>query len=962
MTPFRNINQSVILKSVLIVLLTLVGGSAAQAQAGDDFVRKTRSRNQLWKRLGFADEAVGVQTLGQLQNLTMNYGQITDTRYEDVGNAPTDIFFDFRYPRQHFTGLCDDFSIFFAIPENSRNGNQGNVIDGWTDNDNEDWIAKDGAYGKTHYNPALDPNPHAVLKYNNQTPFLAHSDLPDTWPVDGAGGKFWPGWFRRDPRSGKEAKGEFASDRDIYMEFTDKNNQRGDVLGLEVHEMAYTYGRVYAEDILFYEFVLINKSGKTLKNCWLGYYQDPDCSDYGEETLLVKDSTFADGTNVWSLAQRDFDGDIGAAHLPNSLGIAEDYTFGTVFLETPKNIGVKSFHYFVDPGPSDDAQLWPIITGDPTNKNIASSAAQYFHGGNRMMDDVSLITTKQDLVWMVASGPFTMNPGDTVRSVIAVTVGEDDADYYSNVWQAKALYDAKFNGPMAPPAPQLSAVATDRRVTLYWDDVPESTVDPATGAADFEGYKIFRSEDGGVTWGKPITDARGAVFGYVPIAQFDVKDNIRGVDPKNSLIYLGDDTGLQHSWVDSTVVNGKQYSYTIVSYDRGTALLYSLETTKGGAQSKNFVTVTPLPEPQGKIPAQMEYLRKNTGAGSGAVSIQVVNDQQLRSEEYEISFSGSPATAFSLKRLDAAGTMPFRNRPVNAADLPVVDGFRIRVDNDNFVGGVKSITDQNGRNVLGSSNLSADSTWYAAFTANASADTAAKASSYEIRFTSKGSVAYTWGLAGSVAKHSVPFEVWNITTGAQVCSEIRDLNTNDVWDKGELIYIINKPYPAPSPVIGSPNPGTSLTSFAYQIGIIGAPGDTTKSAPKAGTVVKVNSYNALLSNDTYRFKFKLPSIDNSLVDLGKVRVVPNPYVVTSQYEYMQNVREVRFMYLPPECTIYIYTVSGELVRTLHHKSTTGSLRWNLLTDSNQGLAFGVYVYVVEDPIGNKQTGKFALIK
>jgi hypothetical protein len=106
----------------------------------------------------------------------------------------------------------------------------------------------------------------------------------------------------------------------------------------------------------------------------------------------------------------------------------------------------------------------------------------------------------------------------------------------------------------------------------------------------------------------------------------------------------------------------------------------------------------------------------------------------------------------------------------------------------------------------------------------------------------------------------------------------------------------------------------------------------------------------------------MSSIDNSLVDLSKVRVVPNPYVVTSQYEYMQNVREVRFMYLPAECTIYVYTVSGELVRTLRHKGATGSLSWNLLTDSNQGLAFGVYVYVIEDPYGNKQTGKFALIK
>ena len=85
---------------------------------------------------------------------------------------------------------------------------------------------------------------------------------PGRWTTIGVA--FWPGIFRRDPRTGVEVPGEFASDRDIYMEFDDKNNQLGDVVGIEVHEMAYSYGRVYAEDVLFYEFWVINKSGRTL--------------------------------------------------------------------------------------------------------------------------------------------------------------------------------------------------------------------------------------------------------------------------------------------------------------------------------------------------------------------------------------------------------------------------------------------------------------------------------------------------------------------------------------------------------------------------------------------------------------------------------------------------------------------------------------------------------------------------
>ena len=77
---------------------------------------------------------------------------------------------------------------------------------------------------------------------------------------------------------------------------------------------------------------------------------------------------------------------------------------------------------------------------------------------------------------------------------------------------------------------------------------------------------------------------------------------------------------------------------------------------------------------------------------------------------------------------------------------------------------------------------------------------------------------------------------------------------------------------------------------------------------------------------------------------------------------MQNVRHIRFMYLPPECTISVYTVAGTKVKTLSHASETGSTSWNLVSDWGQALAFGVYVYIVEDPQGNRHVGKFALIK
>ena len=143
-----------------IPMIFIIGDEGHTTEIDDIAINKKPP--SLRKPMSYADEAIGVLDKGQLQNLTMNYGQLTDTRYEDVGNAPTKYFYDFRYPRKNYTGLNDDFSIFFAVKENTKNGDNGNVIDGWTDNDNEDWIAKDGSYGATHYNPATDPNPCAA--------------------------------------------------------------------------------------------------------------------------------------------------------------------------------------------------------------------------------------------------------------------------------------------------------------------------------------------------------------------------------------------------------------------------------------------------------------------------------------------------------------------------------------------------------------------------------------------------------------------------------------------------------------------------------------------------------------------------------------------------------------------------------------------------------------------------------
>jgi hypothetical protein len=126
-------------------------------------------------------------------------------------------------------------------------------------------------------------------------------------------------------------------------------------------------------------------------------------------------------------------------------------------------------------------------------------------------------------------------------------------------------------------------------------------------------------------------------------------------------------------------------------------------------------------------------------------------------------------------------------------------------------------------------------------------------------------------------------------------------------------------------------------------------------------------------NDYLTFKVKSASINTAAAkaDLEKVKVVPNPYVVTHEAESRllstqtsgRGEREIRFTYIPPGASINIYTVRGEKIKTLTHTDLyVGDVYWNLRTEENLDVAFGVYVFVVDAPGIGTKIGKFALIK
>jgi len=105
-----------------------------------------------------------------------------------------------------------------------------------------------------------------------------------------------------------------------------------------------------------------------------------------------------------------------------------------------------------------------------------------------------------------------------------------------------------------------------------------------------------------------------------------------------------------------------------------------------------------------------------------------------------------------------------------------------------------------------------------------------------------------------------------------------------------------------------------------------------------------------------------------------VVVYPNPYRIDGDYypEYEKGNwsfdKRLRFVNLPTQCIIKIYTLDGDLVRVLNHDRAEDDLDatyhyWDLVSRNTQAVVSGIYLFTVEDRnTGETRVGKFVIIK
>ncbi|MBU1881119.1 hypothetical protein KKA08_03730, partial [bacterium] len=688
-----------------------------------------------------------------------------------------------------------------------------------------------------------------------------------------------------------------------------------------------------------------------------------------------------------------FDGIPGTGDSGEGNGLPSDGepNFDRLDVDESDQIGLTAFDYFTPPGAvrmNDDEGIWARMA--PGYLDLTSSEPE-------------------DGDFIYGSGYFPLPPGKTERFSMALLFGEDLQDITENKLTVQQIYDNNYNFAKPPEKPTVTVVPGDGQVTLYWDDVAESSFDPSNegNEYDFEGYKIYRATDPGFLESFTITDGLGRLIFNEPIAQFDLNNGKSGFFPISIYgvsYYLGDDSGITHVWTDTTVENGQNYYYAVVSYDNGNEVLgfFPAETSKfifvdeGGNISTdvNTVYVVPRAPASGYQAPDISAADHLVGDANGLVYVEMVDPREVADDRlYQVTFDNdslSQATTYSITDVSGGGidTLLYDQDLMDSEDddavlalfdayfdslfdlypgsydtrqyfttvqSEVYDGQRIYMLKPRFPG--QPILEISGW-------VYPDSLLAYSFTlinyANVFFTGMPWSADYEIVFydTYVDTADYfDWYGLLTLPEVPVNYRIRNLSTGEYpvMVMDERNGNVNGIPEDNEAILIFE--------VSGED------TIPTYAIGFNSSLEFGQVYSPNAGDTLIINMYKAFGSDDVFQYNTSSAQINANTVDLDLIKVYPNPYLGTSTqeptnpYSTGRGERRITFIHLPQKCTLRIYTVRGELVQTINHSTTIddGIEHWNLRTKDGLDVAYGVYIYHVDSQYG-EHVGKFALIK
>lgn len=865
---------------------------------------------------------------------------------------------------------------------------------------------------------------------NVKNPALA--DWPVRWTTaaknagkaPGKNGYF--GDYVADPAERALYEPVFISQEDMFAVYKDTDVKRnpeykpgsGYPIGVEFHQTVYSWGFGPYKDFVFFVYNVINKSGDTLRECYVAPAGDSDIGDAtNDHNAFYSTNPSLNLGFQFTEPDAGYTGVIGfdfleSPQVKNSADSAQIFNKTGVTRNVGSQIGLTTFrNWVIENDPS----------GGPARYDFMSAGVRDGDNG------------KGDKRLLMATGPFTMAPNDTARVVVCAliapgrgnpTIGDVQTNGYLDSLInldifAQIVYNNNFAAPKPPDPAYVKASGIDKGVLVQWDSTSEASIDTLSGGQDFLGYRVYRSRKQGEGWKLLATFTKGTA-GFA-----------------RQFVDVGTDTS-------TGLVNNVDYYYYVSTFDEGDVAqnIASLETPS--VPNVNTVRVQPISATAGNDVRYSNFATTNNMGSIRNVRLEVTQQQRVNQlfSQHPISVEFSPAnsgTAYTVnitikdtvQNLSQAFTFTpgLEVNPLAGAffnDSTLVGVYR----SAEFFYGLKLVFDwsfiqrKNQYNYdttivtkgnstvptrrLGALTQKLDSILLGPFNSAINLGEA----TFLVDFVAGGNQIIRTGTATQFDTVSyLNLRVTNATTGEILTTDSG--STDAPYGKFNLSTLVYKKFGDSTKTFQHEikysnkyylkksffNKATDTTFFAHKLNINGqtiafdpyhtagvvrsfvattynwarfpdsgkvvydfSQGDQATISFKGG-VAGTNGASALPSPNTKM----MASASNAAVTkyteavLNQIKVVPNPYLIGHISQATTDVPKLFFNHLPPVCTIRIFNVAGDLIKTINHTNGTSQEVWDLLSDGRQKVASQLLVAHIETPDGAKVFKKFAVI-
>ncbi len=346
-------------------------------------------------------------------------------------------------------------------------------------------------------------------------------------------------------------------------------------------------------------------------------------------------------------------------------GVGCEPNFGETDVTESDMLGLTAFKLFpIDGHQEDSTTKWF------KNDQIMWDSLMVIEDLNNAFDQFE--GTPSNMVELFSSAVFPLDKGRTERISMAEIhsmdniqgspggIAPDVPALFALKQTVQLIYETDYRFAVPPNIPTLTAEAGDEKVILTWNSIAESSIDrflPDSLQNDFEGYKVYRSTDKYFKDAQIITDGYGNPMFYDPIFQCDKIDSIQGFADYATVFgaayYLGDDTGIEHKFIDENVDNGRTYYYAVVAYDYGLEPNNQLESGIPPSENKalveideneyvigtgpNVAVVIPTDYSAGFIDPWLDIEEKLSGSGN--INVEVYAQSLIEdNEDYILTF------------------------------------------------------------------------------------------------------------------------------------------------------------------------------------------------------------------------------------------------------------------------------------------------------------------------------------